>query len=93
LNYRFVIPYTHLVRSLIFKPLHKIETEVKNMAREKIMLTAEQKTKLEGLTGDIEWLQTEIGRAEYVGLDVADLKARFEKMKTIRVRMLEEYGN
>jgi len=63
------------------------------MAREKIMLTAEQKSKLEGLTDDIAWLQTEIGRAEYVGLDVTDLKARFEKMKTVRVRMLEEYGN
>ena len=62
------------------------------MAREKIMLTAEQKTKMEGLTADIDWLGTEIGRAEYVGLDVADLKERFEKMKTIRVRMLEEYG-
>lgn len=62
------------------------------MAREKIMLTAEQKTKLEGLTGDIDWLQEEIRRAEYVGLDIADLKDRFEKMRTVRLRMLEEYG-
>ena len=62
------------------------------MAREKIMLTSDQKQKLEGLTGDIDWLATEISRAEYVGLDVTDLKARFEKMKTIRIRMLEEYG-
>jgi len=52
--------------------------EVKKMAREKIMLTADQKQKLEALTGDIDWLATEISRAEYVGLDVADLKARFE---------------
>jgi len=63
------------------------------MAREKIMLTNEQKTKLEGLTEDIEWLGKEIGRAEYVGIDVGDLKARFEKMKTTRVRMLAEYGS
>ena len=62
------------------------------MAREKIMLTQEQKTKLEGLTGDIDWLQEEIRRAEYVGLDIADLKERFDKMKAIRIRMLEEYG-
>ena len=62
------------------------------MAREKIMLTQEQKTKLEGLTGDIDWLQEEIRRAEYVGLDIADLKDRFEKMRTVRLRMLEEYG-
>ncbi len=62
------------------------------MAREKIMLSSEQKSKLMGLTGDIDWLGEEIRRAEYVGLDVVDLKARFEKMKTVRVRMLEEYG-
>jgi len=62
------------------------------MAREKIMLTNEQKTKLEGLAADIEWLGEEIRRAEYVGIDISDLKARFEKMKTVRVRMIEEYG-
>lgn len=62
------------------------------MVREKIMLSSEQKTKLEGLTGDIDWLQEEIRRAEYVGLDIADLKERFDKMKTVRLRMLEEYG-
>ncbi len=62
------------------------------MAREKIMLSSEQKSKLLGLTGDIDWLGEEIRRAEYVGLDVVDLKARFEKMKTVRIRMLEEYG-
>lgn len=62
------------------------------MAKEKIMLTQEQKTRLEGLTEDIAWLQEEIRRAEYVGLDIGDLKARFEKMKTVRLRMLEEYG-
>ncbi len=62
------------------------------MVREKIMLTQEQKTKLEGLEGDINWLQEEIRRAEYVGLDIADLKERFDKMKTVRLRMLEEYG-
>lgn len=62
------------------------------MAREKLMLTPEQVTRLEGLKEDIEWLREEIRRAEYVGLDVTDLKARFEKTTTIRERMLEEYG-
>ena len=62
------------------------------MVREKIYLTPEQKARLEGLTSDIEWLGEEIRRAEYVGIDVVDLKARFEKMKSIRVRMLEEYA-
>ena len=62
------------------------------MARERIKLTPEQKRKLEDLSGDIDWLQEEIRRAEYVGIDVTDLRDRFEKMKGIRVRMLEEYG-
>ncbi len=59
--------------------------------RERIYLTAEQKGKLEGLTDDIGWLQEEIQRAEFVGIDVTELKARFDKMKSIRERMLTEY--
>lgn len=59
--------------------------------RERIYLTADQKLKLEGLTDDIDWLQDEISRAEFVGIDITELKARFEKMKSIRERMLTEY--
>jgi len=62
------------------------------MAREKIMLTPEQLNRLKGLETDTEWLREEIRRAEFVGLDVTDLKERFEKMSTIRERMIEEYG-
>ena len=62
------------------------------MAREKITLTPEQLKRLKGLDADTEWLSEEIRRAEYVGLDVADLKTRFEKMSSIRARMIEEYG-
>lgn len=62
------------------------------MVRERLKLTPEQITRLVGLKDDIAWLQEEIRRAEYVGLDVTDLKARFEKTVTIRERMLEEYG-
>jgi len=61
------------------------------MAREKIYLTPEQTTRLKALAGDIEWLREEIRRAEYVGIDVTELKARFEKTNAIRERMLEEY--
>ena len=60
--------------------------------REPIKLTSEQVTKLKGLTDDIEWLNEEIRRAKYVGLDVADLEERFKKSTSIRDRMLEEYG-
>lgn len=59
--------------------------------RDRIYLTADQKLKLEGLVDDIEWLQDEIQRAEFVGIDVTELKARFDKMKSIRERMLTEY--
>ena len=62
------------------------------MAREKIKLTPEQLKRLKGLDADTEWLTEEIRRAEYVGLDVAELKERFEKMSSIRSRMIEEYG-
>jgi len=62
------------------------------MAREKITLTPAQLARLKGLDTDTEWLKEEIRRAEYVGLDVADLKERFEKMSSIRLRMIEEYG-
>lgn len=62
------------------------------MAREKIMLTSEQLNRLKGLKSDTEWLSEEIRRAEFVGLDVTDLKERFEKMSAIRERMIEEYG-
>jgi hypothetical protein len=62
------------------------------MAREKIYLTPEQVKRLKDLESDINWLSEEIRRAEYVGIDITDLKARFERMKSIRVRMIEEYG-
>lgn len=61
------------------------------MVREKLFLTTEQLARLEGLADDIDWLREEIRRAEYVGIDVADLKARFDKTSAIRIRMLEEY--
>ncbi len=62
------------------------------MAREKIKLTQTQLDRLKGLDADTDWLSEEIRRAEYVGLDVAELKDRFEKMSQIRSRMIEEYS-
>ena len=62
------------------------------MAREKIYLTPEQLNRLKGLDTDIVWLREEIRRAEYVGIDMADLKTRFEKTTSIRERMIEEYS-
>uniref|UniRef100_A0A6M3LYW7 Uncharacterized protein n=1 Tax=viral metagenome TaxID=1070528 RepID=A0A6M3LYW7_9ZZZZ len=62
------------------------------MTREKITLTPEQLKRLTDLQADTDWLKEEIRRAEYVGLDVTDLKDRFDKMSSIRLRMIEEYG-
>jgi len=62
------------------------------MTREKITLTPEQLKRLNDLQADTDWLREEIRRAEYVGLDVTDLKERFDKMSSIRERMIEEYG-
>ncbi|GAI51316.1 unnamed protein product [marine sediment metagenome] len=62
------------------------------MAREKIYLTPDQLNRLKGLDTDIDWLREEIRRAELVGIDIADLKARFEKTTSIRARMIQEYS-
>ncbi|GAI07232.1 unnamed protein product [marine sediment metagenome] len=62
------------------------------MPREKIFLTPEQLNRLKGLDTDIVWLREEIRRAEFVGIDIADLKKRFEKTTSIRERMIEEYS-
>ena len=62
------------------------------MAREKIYLTPEQLKRLKDLDADTNWLKEEIRRAEFVGIDVADLKERFEKSTQIRERMIEEYS-
>ena len=61
------------------------------MAREKIYLTPEQLKRLKDLDTDVDWLREEIRRAEFVGIDIADLKERFEKSTSIRERMITEY--
>lgn len=75
----------------IYPTLIKFWRVIEMAKRDRIYLTADQKLKLEGLVDDIEWLQDEIQRAEFVGIDVTELKARFDKMKSIRERMLTEY--
>ena len=57
-----------------------------------IKLTSEQKSRLESLEDDVNWLNEEIRRAKLVGLDVGDLEERFKKTTSIRKRMLEEYA-
>ncbi|GAH33084.1 unnamed protein product [marine sediment metagenome] len=59
--------------------------------RAPIKLTPEQKSRLESLEDDVEWLNDEIRRAKLVGMDISDLEERFKKTTSIRKRMLEEY--
>ena len=57
-----------------------------------IRLTPEDKARLEDLEADIVALDREIVKAEQVGLDVAEMKADFEKAKKLREGLLRMYG-
>ena len=62
------------------------------MKREPIKLRSEEKAKLEALGDDITWLDNEIKRAERAGLDVSELRQKFEKTKKMRIGVLREFG-
>jgi len=47
--------------------------------------------RLEAMDKDIEFFESELSRAEYVGLDVADIRKRVTEMKSTRIKMLEIY--
>jgi len=62
------------------------------MPLEPFKLSDEQKKLLLGLEADIKVIKLEIERAERVGIDVADLKADYEKAIKLRANILKEYG-
>ena len=62
------------------------------MINQTIKLRAEDKKKLEDLAPDISWLDGEIKRAERAGLDVSELREKFNKTKQTRLGVLREYG-
>jgi len=59
---------------------------------EPLKLDPESKSRLEELAETERWLEVELRRAERAGLDVRELKERFEKFKEMRLGMLREYG-
>lgn len=59
---------------------------------EKIQLTREQQIQLESLDEQIDWIESEIARAQIVGIDVTELKASFEEARRVRQALLNEYG-
>ena len=58
---------------------------------EEIKLTGEDQVKLEGLSGDIDFLDQELAKAERAGLDISKLKEDFVKVKGLREGLLREY--
>lgn len=62
------------------------------MAIEPIMLTPEDQKVLEDLAVDLDALEREVKRAEKAGIDVTELKEKFEAAKTLREGILREYG-
>ena len=47
--------------------------------------------RLEAMDEDIKFFESELSRAEYCGLDVADIRKRVTEMKATRVKMLQIY--
>jgi len=62
------------------------------MANEKIKLTSEEKRRLVDLKTDMAFLEGELARAERAGIDISDLRAKYEKMKKLRSGILKEYA-
>lgn len=60
-------------------------------ALEPFYLTDDQIKRLEEMEEDIAFFESELRRAEYVGLDVADIRKRVSDMKATRQKMLEIY--
>lgn len=62
------------------------------MTRERIKLKAEDIKKLEDLEDDIVWMGDEINRAERAGMDIEEIKGKYNKMVNLREGMLREYS-
>ena len=61
------------------------------MEKTAIKLRIEDVHKLEGMEEDLKWLDSEVKRAEKVGLEVGDLKKRLLKTRKLREGILKEY--
>ena len=61
------------------------------MAIEPVKLTDEQKKDLIEIEADIEALGIEIARAERAGIDVSEIRQRYETAKSLRAGIVKEY--
>ena len=55
-------------------------------------LSDTDKENLLKIAPDITALEGELNRAERAGIDVTELKQKFDKMKQLRLGILREYG-
>ena len=55
-------------------------------------LSDTDKENLVKIAPDITALEGELNRAERAGIDVTELKQKFDKMKQLRLGILREYG-
>ena len=62
------------------------------MAIKPFKLSETDKANLEKIAPDITALEGELNRAERAGIDVTELKQKFDKMKQLRLGILREYG-
>ena len=62
------------------------------MEKNTFKLTVEQRQKLVDMEADLEFILTEIRRAERAGIDVNELQAKFDKMAKLRTGLLREYS-
>ena len=56
-----------------------------------LKLSDEQKTMLENLDKDFEFLENEINRAKQVGLDTSELEQQVAFLKELRDKLLKHY--
>lgn len=57
-----------------------------------IILSPEALIDLKDMAGDLKILEVEIGKAARAGIDVTELRARFEETKKLRIGLLREYS-
>jgi len=62
------------------------------MKLERIYLSKEDIEKLKETEPILDWLAEEIARAERAGIDVSDLRARYEKLVRLKEGLMREYA-
>ncbi|RLB83718.1 MAG: hypothetical protein DRH24_06480 [Deltaproteobacteria bacterium] len=62
------------------------------MPRERIYLSDEDIQRLKAMEEDLIWLEEEIARAERAGIDVTDLRKRYDEIVRLREGLIREYS-